>query len=551
MSFQTISVKEAVNNINANSNGWFLPAVQRPYVWGSRYESEKYICKLFDSILNGYPIGTLIVWNTDKKVPYREFMNEYEDGKVASLVDCDLWGRTDKWLVYDGQQRLQTLYSCLKYTLNKRVLAYNLLYKSDDADEEYGFEFVDKNSKNPGYVKLPVLFSKISDKKVEYKKEIQTALPAMSEEEEILFEKRFDKLWSVFVRTDIKSLAYFPIDRTWNEDKVNDVFQRLNTGGVPLSGADLLFSKIKEYDPAFEENLIEVSKWISEVTNGYTFSANEILQLINLIIKGTTRIDASKVKSEEIIQFKEIGNSIGEPLKDFFGEFFYKMFNINNSAIISRKLAVLPLIVFSYRNYQEGGKMLNLDSYNVKKMKQYFILSQLNDWNTQGIVEGATRKIIDNNFPLDEIKEIAQEKNRVVDLHIETLERNIWFTLKILTPNRLYIKQENTTGRYKPELDHIFPIKLKGRPENYDVDVLWNLQPVAGKTNLLKSNMHPHDFFFNENTKVHIFEYDFMPDDLSSSEWDDHASFIAGRKKRMVDFIKVQYDIDVVLMSKQ
>ena len=37
MGFQTISVKEAVNNINANLNGWFLPAVQRPYVWGSRY----------------------------------------------------------------------------------------------------------------------------------------------------------------------------------------------------------------------------------------------------------------------------------------------------------------------------------------------------------------------------------------------------------------------------------------------------------------------------------------------------------------------------------
>lgn len=50
MGFQTISVKEAVNNINCSTNGWYLPAVQRPYVWGSRYESEKYICKLFDSI---------------------------------------------------------------------------------------------------------------------------------------------------------------------------------------------------------------------------------------------------------------------------------------------------------------------------------------------------------------------------------------------------------------------------------------------------------------------------------------------------------------------
>lgn len=546
MGFQTISVKEAVNNVNANSNGWFLPAVQRPYVWGSRYESEKYICKLFDSILNGYPIGTLIVWNTDKKVPYREFMNEYEDGRIATLVDSDLWERADKWLVYDGQQRLQTLYSCLKYTLNKRVLAYNLLYKNNDADEEYGFEFVDKSTEHPGYVKLPALFSKTNDEKVSYRKKIQNSLPVMSEEEETLFEKRFDKLWSVFVGTDVKSLAYFPIDKTWNEDKVNDVFQRLNTGGVPLSGADLLFSKIKEYAPSFEENLIEVSKWISEVTNGYAFSANEILQLINLIIKGTTRIDASKVKSEEITQFKKIGASIGEPLKDFFGEFFYKTFNINNSAIVSRKLAVLPLIVFSYQNYQKGKKMLNLDPDSVKKMKQYFILSQLNDWNTQGFVEGATRKIVDDNFPLDEIKEIAQEKNRIVDLRAETLECNVWFTLKVLMPNRLYINQKNTTGRYKPELDHIFPMKLKGRPENYDVDILWNFQPVAGKTNLLKSNMHPHDFFSNEDTKAHISEYDFMPDDLSSDEWNDHVSFIAERKKRMIGFMKSQYDIDVI-----
>lgn len=546
MGFQTISVKEAVNNVNANSNGWFLPAVQRPYVWGSRYESEKYICKLFDSILNGYPIGTLIVWNTDKKVPYREFINEYEDGRIATLVDNDLWERADKWLVYDGQQRLQTLYSCLKYTLNKRVLAYNLLYKNNDADEEYGFEFLDKNTEKPGYVKLPALFSKTSDEKVRYRKKIQNALPVMSEEEETLFEKRFDKLWSVFVGTDVKSLAYFPIDKTWNEDKVNDVFHRLNTGGVPLSGADLLFSKIKEYDPSFEENLIEISKWISEVTNGYAFSANEILQLINLIIKGTTRIDASKVKSEEITQFKEIGASIGEPLKDFFGEFFYKTFNINNSAIISRKLAVLPLIVFSYQNYQKGKRMLNLAPDNVKKMKQYFILSQLNDWNTQSIVERTTRKIVDDNFPLDEIKEIAQEKNRIVDLRTETLECNVWFTLKILMPNRLYINQKNTTGRYKPELDHIFPMKLKGRPEDYAVNTLWNLQPVAGKTNLLKSNIHPHDFFSNEDTQAHISEYDFMPDDMSSDEWNDHVSFIAERKKRMIDFMKSQYDIDVI-----
>lgn len=542
MGFQTISVKEAVTKVNADRDGWFLPAIQRPYVWGSRYESEKYICKLFDSILNGYPIGTLIMWNTDKGVPYRKFMDDYEDGKIATIVDKALWNRADKWLVYDGQQRLQTLYSCLKSTLNKRVLAYNLLYESNDGDEEYGFEFVDKNSDKPGYIKIPVLFAKTDAEKVNYRNQIKRSLE-MTEEQETIFENRFDKLWTVFAGTDVKSLAYFPIDNTWNEDKVNDVFQRLNTGGVPLSGADLLFSKIKETEPSFEENLLDVSKWITEVTNGYTFSANEILQLINLIVKGTTRIDASKVKTDEIQQFKEVGSSIGAPLKDFFAEFFYNTFNINNSAIISRKLAVLPLIVYSYLNYKKGRHFSNLSSANVNKMKQYFILSQLNDWNTQGIVENSARIMTDDDFPLDKIKQIASRKNRLVDLRVETIECNVWFALKVMLPGRLYVKQTSTTGRYKPELDHIFPMRLKNRPEGYYVDILWNLQPVSGKTNLEKSNMHPHEFF---STKGHIFEYDFLPCELTSAEWKNHQLFIAERKKRMLDFMEKQYNLKVV-----
>jgi len=50
MSYLGISIREAMQKINNSNNGWFLPEIQRPYVWGSRYENEVYICKLFDSI---------------------------------------------------------------------------------------------------------------------------------------------------------------------------------------------------------------------------------------------------------------------------------------------------------------------------------------------------------------------------------------------------------------------------------------------------------------------------------------------------------------------
>lgn len=65
MSYLGISIRDALSKINQT---WFLPAIQRPYVWGCRYESEAYICKLFDSLYHKYPIGGLIMWETGTKV---------------------------------------------------------------------------------------------------------------------------------------------------------------------------------------------------------------------------------------------------------------------------------------------------------------------------------------------------------------------------------------------------------------------------------------------------------------------------------------------------
>ena len=71
---------------------------------------------------------------------------------------------------------------------------------------------------------------------------------------------------------------------------------------------------------------------------------------------------------------------------------------------------------------------LNLSAENMLKMKQYFILSQLNDWNTQRIVEGGTREIVNSDFPLEKSITLAEQKNRVVSLKPETLERAATFT---------------------------------------------------------------------------------------------------------------------------
>ena len=59
MSYAGISVREAMEKLNNLNGGWYLPYIQRQYVWGARYGSEEYVCLLLDSLIKRYPIGGL------------------------------------------------------------------------------------------------------------------------------------------------------------------------------------------------------------------------------------------------------------------------------------------------------------------------------------------------------------------------------------------------------------------------------------------------------------------------------------------------------------
>ena len=92
MSYQGISIREVLDKINANTNGWYLPEVQRQYVWGNRNNSEDYVCLLLDSLLQGYPIGGIVVWENSAKVPFRLFLTDYASNKFNKSVEEGRWG---------------------------------------------------------------------------------------------------------------------------------------------------------------------------------------------------------------------------------------------------------------------------------------------------------------------------------------------------------------------------------------------------------------------------------------------------------------------------
>lgn len=77
-----------------------VPKFQRPFVW-----RPEQMLSLFDSIERGYPIGSLLIWDTDLEVPSLE---EIADIEIPPKPGPGMTG-----YLLDGHQRLSTLFGSL------------------------------------------------------------------------------------------------------------------------------------------------------------------------------------------------------------------------------------------------------------------------------------------------------------------------------------------------------------------------------------------------------------------------------------------------------
>lgn len=96
----TLNINQLIENIDTGVLG--LPELQRPFIW-----PDKKVRDLFDSLMKGYPIGYLMLW----ECPALE-------KKKTIGVDAHSYD-SPKEVIIDGQQRLTSLYAVMK---EKRVV---------------------------------------------------------------------------------------------------------------------------------------------------------------------------------------------------------------------------------------------------------------------------------------------------------------------------------------------------------------------------------------------------------------------------------------------
>jgi uncharacterized protein DUF262 len=252
VSFQTpITIRKAIDHIHHNE--YVLPAIQREFVWGIDR-----ICKLFDSLLRGYPIGSFLFWKVDrdhcKQYAFYGFLSEYHARDRRHNPSVDLTGSDGVTAILDGQQRLTSISIGLRGThaaklphkrwnnpeaFPRRRLHLDLLSPAsgEGVDLRYDFRFLSEDDLEhaDGRHWFPVgqvlTFASLRD--------ITKYLRA---HDLLASEYAEQSLYALYDAVCEKKLINHYLEEDQDLEKVLNIFVRVNSGGLELSYSDLLLS---------------------------------------------------------------------------------------------------------------------------------------------------------------------------------------------------------------------------------------------------------------------------------------------------------------------
>ena len=427
--FDTVSINDVLKNIN---HSYLLPAIQRKFVW----KSEQ-IEKLFDSIMQGYPINTFMFWKiTDKDIKndhkFYDFLLDYiehfeEDNKHhATDAQSD-----DFYAVIDGQQRLTSLYIGLKGTYayklprvwyikcpenfppRKLYLDLSGEYQ-DDNDErtmKYNFKFLTKAE-----------FDKAVERGEKEWFDLHELYRYSNENEFLRFVYSNDWKNKLFVEETLptlyrkifsEQLITYYMEDLQEIDKVLDIFIRTNRGGEPLSYSNLLMSFVTAY---WKEDTRTVFQQLCEqvfaIGNpGFMIDSDFILKTCLVLFSRDIKFRLNNIKTDVVSEIEKNWDRISKCIREAFRLIESWGFNYSN---MKARNAVIPIVYYIYKHSIE--KTINdnplLHKEEKDQMRKWFCISLLrhvfggqSDYVLKGIRDVLNEHANDNRFPFDEIKE--------------------------------------------------------------------------------------------------------------------------------------------------
>ncbi|WP_326685021.1 DUF262 domain-containing protein [Streptomyces microflavus] len=217
------TLRHLIENIEGGRIG--LPDIQRPFVWSAAKARD-----LFDSMYRGYPIGTLMFWETGAEVGTRQIGTKAGD-------------RPPQLLVVDGQQRLTALFAVLTgcKIVNKSFDEINvrIAFHPEDQTFEVTDAAIERNAHfipditalwAPGGYKPTVrqFFQRLE----------QAGGEPLSDAAKDELEERIDGV------RDLHEFRFQVVElgASADEEQVAEIFVRINSEGVKLNQSDFILT---------------------------------------------------------------------------------------------------------------------------------------------------------------------------------------------------------------------------------------------------------------------------------------------------------------------
>ena len=507
------SIRTVLDTIK--SGRMILPALQREFVWKRRD-----IEGLFDSLLQGFPINTLMFWNVkDIKQETMAFYQFLEPDYQESISVNKLYPVRDnepKTVVIDGQQRLTSLYIAVygSYTLEKGKNKMYLFLNLDaplasgggeealsNTDNYYNFKFMaedNANKLNAGgqhWIRVseayPTDFSPISyvvDHNLTSNKFAMNAVEKLSN----LFKQ--DDVLNAYEISDEKDLQH-----------VLNVFVRTNSGGKPLTKGDLLLSVITvNWANKHQLNARDyVQGIVSEVAEyGYKVDKDWVLGCILYLLGKEVKLSVASFDIQTAGEIEKNRDAIAKSIKS-------ACTLLNRYGMLERglttKLALYPIVYHIYHHLDStiksynNGVQIPVETGIFAQMRTFLFRAIVKNLFEAGTAE--TLKSIQtvqydkrktDYFPLDEIISASKGKLEVSDQDIETIlateKRRAFPVLNIIystTKDRAYL-----SAKTDYDVDHIHAKTLFGsNPIDNRFDLIPNLQLLAFDENRSKNDM--------------------------------------------------------------
>ncbi|MFK7798410.1 MAG: DUF262 domain-containing protein [Aureispira sp.] len=233
-----------------------IPVFQRDLEW-----SDEQKIRLFDSIKQGYPIGSIFFWRPDKRLTKLGVYETHQIGAYQLPKEEE-----DYFYILDGYQRLSTLFGCLVNPKSTRLQRLE-----EEWNEEFNFVYdleedkVEKYKKNKASVhRIPLYELAGGDGFFDFQERlIEEKIPREKVE---LYSKRYRDFSKKLFAYDIPS-----IELAGGEMKeAIDVFIRLNSTGTMVKDHWILSAL--SFDGNFRLGT-EVEKCIQSISSNYNFKS--------------------------------------------------------------------------------------------------------------------------------------------------------------------------------------------------------------------------------------------------------------------------------------